>query len=176
MSRTRKKIFWYVAIMLALFLLLGGCAVLFYKRIVFTSSTVKEAEGEIAVLERKERDLDNNKKKLEDLGDSLVALEGSFVSKQSFVQFVELIERLAQDAGVVFRAQEAELPASPKEKANLRFEVQGSYAALTKFFILFDAIPYAGLVEELRMTPLGEKTEALRASVTFTIFNFIPTP
>ena len=176
MSKTHKKTFWYAVIMLALFLLLGGLAALLYKRIVLTSTMVKDAEGEIAVLEHKERNIGNNKKNLEELDGALVALENAFVSQQTFVQFVELIERLAQEADVVFQAQGATLPASLIEKANLRFNVRGNYTALVKFFILLDNIPYAGLVEEMSVAPSGKGAEMLNASVTFTIFSFNPTP
>lgn len=162
--------------MLALFLLLGGSMIVLYQRVVLASATVKEAEGAIAVLEHKERGIGNNKRGLEELDVSLAALEGSFVSQYTFVRFVELLERLAQETGVAFRAQGAALPVAPKEKAMLRFEIQGSYVALVRFFVVLDAIPYAGFVEDLRITPLGKDAETLRATVTFIIFNFSPTP
>ena len=178
MLQTHKKTLRYAIILLTLFLLLGGSMTLLYQRVVLASAAVKEAEGAIAVLEYKERGIGNNKRGLEELSTHLTALEESFVSQYTFVQFVELLERLAQETGVVFRAQGAALPlsASPKEKTSLRFEIQGNYAELVRFFILLDAIPYAGFVEDARVTPLGKDAETLRASVTFTIFNFSPTP
>lgn len=176
MLKINKKILRYAVIMLALFLLFGGLMVMLYQRIVLASAAVKNAEREIAILEYKERGIDKNKKGLEGLSASLAALEGSFVSQRTFVQFVELLERLAQETDVAFRAQGAMLSASPNEKATLRFEIQGTYDELVRFFIALDAIPYAGFVEDVRIAPLGKDAETLRASVTFTIFNFSPTP
>lgn len=176
MLQVHKKTLWYTVILLALFLLLGGSIVLLYQRIVLASAVIKEAEGATAVLKHKEQGIGNNKRGLEELSASLAALEKSFVSQHTFVQFVELLEQLAQETGVAFRAQGAVLPTSPNEKAILRFEIQGSYAALVRFFILLDAVPYAGFTEDIRIAPLGKDAETLRASVTFTIFNFSSTP
>lgn len=175
MLKINKKILRYAIIMLALFLLLGGLIVLLYQRIVLASAAVKEAEGEIAVLQYKERGISNNKRGLEESSASLASLEESFVSQYTFVQFVELLERIAQETGVTFQAQGAILPASTNEKATVRFEIQGTYAEFVRFFIMLDAIPYAGFVEDLRMAPLGKDAETLRASATFTIFNFSST-
>jgi len=148
-------------------------AVLLYRNIRIVGEEVLIAERSIASLEEQERAIIQNRKLLDASSDIIKDIESVFLSDDTFVRFIEMLERFAGISGVVLETRSAE-PASGKEKNKtvVKFEVRGEFGAISRFFILLDESVYSGMIEDLRIAPAGKGTNILRAQASFVIFSF----
>lgn len=172
-----KKWFWTAFLLETLFLAaVSGFAWLTYVKISSASKIISEAEAKMAALEQKRREFSASEANIKELAEEMAVLENSFLSEESFVSIIELLESVARKTGVKFSAQNARLPASDKEKASLTFEITGNFRAIFNFFYLLDKIPYAGLAESATLSPKtdqGQKrTGEITAKVNYIIFNY----
>ncbi|OHB03604.1 MAG: hypothetical protein A3B03_02690 [Candidatus Zambryskibacteria bacterium RIFCSPLOWO2_01_FULL_42_41] len=172
-----KKWFWAAVALETLSLAaVLGFGWLTYVKMSTASKIISEAETKIAALEQKERGFAASEANTKDLAGEITLLESSFLSEGSFVKFIELLEGAARKTGVKFSAQNARLPASAKEKADLTFEITGNFRAVFNFISLLDRVPYAGLVESVAFSPKidqGQKrTGEVTAKVNYIIFNY----
>lgn len=154
--------------------LLGIVGSMLYNFIKTESDSIKSAESAIAELESKEKDLANAKNSLETLKKDIDSIDQSFLSEGSFVAFLKLLETMAQRSGVTFQAESANLPRTLGSRAEINFSVRGDYSSLVKFFALFDQAPYAGIVDQISISPDSTKGSLLVARARYVIFNFLP--
>ena len=170
-----KKPFWALGLGLAIFTLLAFLGWFTYGKIQQASAVSAEAEGKIALLEKKEREFSLAESNLKDFGSEIGLLDDSFLSEGTFVDFLRLLEGLAKKTGVKFSAQNARLPQSEKETASLNFEITGNFREVADFFALLDKIPYAGIIDNANVSSKagGQKgTGAITARINYIIFNF----
>ncbi len=170
-----KKPFWALAVGFVILALFGILIWLTYGKIQQASAVSAEAEGKIALLEKKEREFSLAESNLKDFGPEINLLDSAFLSEGTFVDFLRLLESLAKKTGVKFSAQNAKLPQSDQETASLNFEIIGNFRGVTDFFALLDKIPYAGIVDNANISPkaAGQKiTGAITARINYILFNF----
>ncbi len=168
-----KKYLWLSVALAAISLVASVFYYLLYSKIIEVSSTVGGAELQIATIEKEVRDFDAETKSLKDNDADIKLLSSAFITEDSFVDFLRVLESLASSAGVKFQAESAHLPASANEEASLDFTLEGDSAAIVKFFALLDEEPFAGIVESFSIAPKVEKSILLHASVKYFIFNFM---
>ena len=166
-----------ISIVIGMLVLIGvAVGVTFlYTAIAKHSVAIKEADTAIVALENKAEDLAVARKNTEDLHETITTVESSLITPETFVRFIESLETIARDAGVIFQATSAELPKSTKGRAVLNFELRGTYRNTVKFFVLLDRLPYAGIVEQLNMGPgnnAREATSSLRTTGRYVLFSF----
>ncbi|MDP3934795.1 MAG: hypothetical protein Q8Q46_01070 [Candidatus Giovannonibacteria bacterium] len=170
-----KKPFWALGLGLIIFVFFIFLGWFIYGKIKQSSMVSAEAEGKIALLEKKEREFSLAESNLKDFGQEINLLDGAFLSEGTFVDFLRLLESLARKTGVKFSAQNAKLPQLEKEIANLNFEITGNFRGVADFFALLDKIPYAGIVDNANISPKAEgqkKTGEVTARINYIIFNF----
>lgn len=170
-----KKPFLALAVEFAILALLGVLIWFTYGKIKQSSMVSAEAEGKIALLEKKEREFSLAESNLKDFGPEIDLLDGAFLSEGTFVDFLRLLESLAKKTGIKFSAQNARLPQSDKEIASLNFEITGNFRGVADFLALLDKIPYAGIVESANVFPKAEgqkRTGVITARINYIIFNF----
>ena len=102
-----KKPFWALAAGLTILALFGALIWFTYGKIQQASAVSAEAEGKIALLEKKEREFSLAESNLKDFGLEIDLLDGTFLSEGTFVDFLRLLESLAKKTGVKFSAQNA---------------------------------------------------------------------
>ena len=151
-----KKPFWALAAGFTILAILGALIWFTYGKIQQASAVSAEAEGKIALLEKKEREFSLAESNLKDFGPEIDLLDGAFLSEGTFVDFLRLLESLAKKTGVKFSAQNAKLPQSDKEIASLNFEITGNFRGVADFFALLDKIPYAGIVDSAIISPKAD--------------------
>lgn len=171
----RESLIWMIASACTVAVLFG-VAVFLYQSVIAESARIKSAENAIAELENKERDLADAKAALQDLGPEIEALDAAFLTDEKFVGFLKLIESLASDAHVVFEANRADLPKSVGGNAGLGFGVRGDYASIVRFFSLLDHVTYAGIVDQVLISPEGAKSGMLVVRGHYVVFNFSQQP
>lgn len=174
MFQNHKKIIYLLAASIILVATLGSSAFVLYRRIQRESGSVKSAEASIALLEDKENTLANERQGLEAMRPEIDRLNDAFLNDEKFVDFLKLLEAMARQTGVMFQAQNANLPRSSAGKAELNFSVKGDYAAVVKFFMLVDELSYAGVIDQLTFTPAGAKSLGVDVRAHYVIFNFVP--
>ena len=170
-----KKSFWALAAGFAILAILGALIWFTYGKMQQVSAVSAEAEGKIALLEKKGREFSLAESNLKDFSPEIGLLDDSFLSEGAFVDFLRLLESLTKKTGVKFSAQNARLPQSDKETASLNFEITGNFRGVADFFALLDKIPYAGIVEGANIFPRAEGqkgTGAVTARINYIIFNF----
>lgn len=157
-----------------LFVLLILCvsASFLYSFINTESLSIRAAETTIAALEYKEKDLINAKNDLSAFKKENEKIERSFLTEESFVSFLKLLEEIAGKSGVKIQIDRAILPNSASGKAELNFMIRGNYSAIAFFFILFDQIPYAGIVDQISIMPDGTAKNMLISRAHYIILNF----
>jgi hypothetical protein len=173
MLRNHKQTIILLIISVCVLVALIASAVFLYNFIKIKSTSIISAKTEIATLEAKEKDLNNTKNDLELLKKDIEKIDQAFLSEESFVTFLKLLEMIAQKSGVMFQAETANLPQSSGGKAELSFRVQGDYPSIIKFFALFDQIPYAGIIDQVSILPDNTKKTELTARARYVIFNFL---
>jgi len=167
----KESMIWMIASVCAM-LVLSGVAIFLYRSIKNESAQIKGAENAIAALDGKERDLANTKTALQELRSEIDGLDHAFLSDERFVGFLKLLESLAGEAHVVFEASRADLPRSADGNAGLSFGVRGEYASIVRFFSLLDHVKYAGVVDQVLITPESAKGNALIVRGHYAVFNF----
>lgn len=174
MWQTNKKIIILLIISVCVLLALGATDWYLYQFIQKESASIKSAGTAIAILEDKERDLASAKNSVEEKKKDIEKINEAFLTEDSFVTFLKLLEKIAGQSGVVFQAERATLPSSANGRAELNFTIHGNYAGITNFFSLFDQVPYAGIVDQVSIMPDGIGKKTLFARAHFIIFNFLP--
>lgn len=151
-----------------------------YQKIKEASAVVAEAEGKIALLEKKGREFSLAAAGIRDYEKEIEFLESAFLNESKFVDFLKLLESLSRKANVNFSAQSARVPLSSgqgeTQEAALSFELTGSFGAVANFINMLDRAPYAGIIDSLNIVPKvepGQKnTGMLLAKINYIIFNF----
>ncbi|OGF62981.1 hypothetical protein A2926_04475 [Candidatus Giovannonibacteria bacterium RIFCSPLOWO2_01_FULL_44_40] len=175
-------------LMLGLMILILAALIVFtwflYQKIKEASAVVAEAEGKIALLEKKGREFSLAESGIRDYEKEIEFLEGAFLNESRFVDFLRLLESMSREANVNFSAKSARVPllsdqgksASQTQEAVLSFELTGNFGAVANFIAMLDNIPYAGLIESLNIVPQAEpgqkSTGKLLAKINYIIFNF----
>lgn len=174
MWRTNKQTIILLGGSIGIFAGLIGAIYFFYNFIQTESTSIGSIKTAIAVLEAKEKDLNNAKNDVALFDEDIKIMNQSFLSEESFVAFLKLLEGMAQKSGVVFQAETASLPRATASKAELSFVVRGDYPAITRFFSLFDQMPYAGIIDQASIVPDNSKGSAvLSVRAHYIIFNFL---
>ncbi|MEK9175245.1 MAG: hypothetical protein AAB795_01480 [Patescibacteria group bacterium] len=173
MPQINKKTIFLLIGSICAFVIFIVLADLLYNYIQAQGASIKSAKIAIVVLEDKEKDLINAKNNLELLKEDITKIDQAFLSEASFVTFLKLLEALAQKSGVIFQAENADLPRSSDGKAELNFMVRGDYPSLIKFFSLLDQIPYSGIIDQVSISPDSTKNSTLIVRARYVVFNFI---
>ena len=174
MLKTNKKSIILLAVSICLLLILIVAIGLLFNRIKIESASIKSAETAIAILEDKEKDLTNAKNSLEALKKDIEKIYKSFLTEESFVDFLKLLENMAGKSGAIFQAEKADLPSSSGGRAELSFVVRGSFASIVNFVSLFDMVPYTGIIDQVSILPDNANKTKMIMRAHYVIFNFLP--
>lgn len=173
---SNKKIVWILFWGFIIFAIFSVAGWFLYQKIIQTSALIAAAESKITTLEKEEQEFSSASSGLKDLDKEISLIDSAFISEKTFVNFIELAEKMARKAGVEFSADTALLPSTPKEHAVLTFDIKGGFSDTTHFLALLDRIPYSGIVDNmniLKSASLGtNKTPVLTTKIHYVIFNF----
>ncbi len=175
MWSAHKKILFMLGTSLAAGAILAITGGFLYVTIQKESAVFKNAQSSIAVLDKKEQELIDARSSLDDMRGNTASIQGAFVSEDTFVNLLRLLEGIAREANVSFKAQDAQLPAGSNTRPTILMEVQGDYASIIMFVSLLDRLPYSGVVDRFTMSPMAGSSK-LSASLDYTVFNFLPHP
>lgn len=168
---TKRSLIILILLIILLIACIGG-VVYEYRFISRLGETTRIIEEKIYLLERKEQELAEAKKTMEIYAEPIQNIESSFVSQESFVQFLSLLEDFAKSANVKINTQGADISNKGPQSARVIFDIQGEYEAVIRFFSLLDHFPYAGIVENISIASSG--SSRTHANVTYAIFNVQP--
>lgn len=174
-----NKLIFYAAAGILILVGVAYADFFMYAKIKSASSEIAEAESKIATLEKRERELNEAISDFKLLEKETVLLQDVFLSENKFVDFVKLLERLANKSKIKATVEGAKLPASTqsKEPASVIMKIEGGFAQIVNFIVLLDKISYSGLVESIIITPQkvsgeGEsRTQILQTKINYAIFN-----
>ena len=161
-------------------LLLAGISVLawfIYGKIGEISDVLKKAEAQIAFLEAKEKEFSKASSEIENSRAQTDKIRAVFLSEETFVNFMELLESLAREAGVGIRAESAKLP-QDTGPANIIFSLEGAFSQIMRFLALLDHIPVAGIASSIEIgakeSLAREKipSDTLLAKINYIILNY----
>lgn len=159
-------------ILLATIFILGSASLFLYWKIQNESKDLDDQLSQIAVLEKKERDFSGARQSLKDFSGEISDLQKSFLSEKEFVDFIKIIESIAQKTGVKFKAENATLPGSISG-AGIAFAIEGDFVSVAKFFVLLDHLRYPGILATAFIAPVTDNSKIIRATANYIIFNFI---
>jgi len=161
-----------------LLLALGWASRFFYLKIKNISQIIEEAQAKINLLDSEEKEFARSLADLKASEEQIKTLSSVFLSEETFVDFVELVEHLARISGVAIKIESANT-ASASSPASLSFVLDGDFRGIAKFLALLDKIPIAGMVNGMEITPRAARGEekispdAAVAKISYIIFNFI---
>lgn len=143
------------------------------QRIVSVNQATAQLAENIAVEEKRDQQLRALQDLLEELGSEEVALNERFLGPEGLVPFIELIELVGKEAGVVVEVvsvgiqPDAEKVAS-HEWLKIALRTEGSWAKVFHFVMMLESIPYAIKFDQVGLS-LREDDKAAFWEATFII-------
>lgn len=142
-----------------------------FSKIKFLSKEMGSATKSIIILDEKKKDFELAKSNLEKQNENIAVLESAFLSESVFVDFLNNFEDIAKKAGAKFKAKGASLPDS-SGRAQISFEISGSFESIAKFLTLLDTIRYSGIINKFSLFKDSDDSGLLTASADYLLFNF----
>jgi len=171
MKSNKGKVIFYSAGVILVFTVLGALFNFLYVTVLEESAKVAEAEKEIAVLERKDREFADAVRDLAEFKEEIDGITKSFVSENTFVAYLESIESLGKLTGVFFEALSANFEVAEGEPAIFSFSATGNFGALVNFFALLDNLPQTGILNSVTLTLKDPVFNIVQARADYLIFN-----
>ena len=127
-------------------------------KIISSSAQLTEEKGVLEVTQKNWEQITRSQKETQSIKSELAKIDEAFVSKNEPIEFIDLLENLAQKTNNLFGIELMTLGADPKKSENaLLFQIRltGNFSNLMHFLNYLENMKYQAQVQTLNISRVG---------------------
>lgn len=137
-----------------------------------SAEAVRLAEA-ISVAEAKQDNIRTLTVFLSDIEQDRAKISSAFVDRETLVEFIKHIERLAADASVELTIESASLPQKAGSLPSFRVRALGSFGNLYRLLAFLETTPYHIVLDDVRFSA-GSEQKSWTMIIQFQLASFLP--